>query len=341
MVQKKSRLGRGLDSLISAGVPGASAGKTAANGVKEVQAAGKAKAAPAKPAAKPVPAKAAPTPDPAPTAAAEPVATPTANGLTEIPVGKIEANPHQPRRDFEEGALKELAESIRSEGLLQPVVVRAVGDHFQLIAGERRWRACRALGMKRIPARIVQASESSSAALSLIENLQRENLNPIEEALGYASLMRDFDLTQEAVSERVGKARASIANSLRLLQLEREIQGYISKGHLSVGHAKVLLGLEDGTLRLMLARQCIERGISVRELEKLVARAKKGDTSTKPGRPAPAAETAAIQDIERHISSSLKTKVQLKHTPRKGRIIIEYYGNDDLHRIMELIGLQA
>src|SRR5690349_18200194 len=156
-------------------------------------------------------------------------------GYLEIPVHLIEPSPYQARREIPPEQLSELAESIRSEGLLQPIVVRKLGDKFQLIAGERRWRAFQLLKIKVIPARVVEASNASSAALGLIENLQREGLNPIEEAYGYASLIRDFDLTQEAASERVGKGRASVANSLRLLSLDGELQGYLSKNLISVG----------------------------------------------------------------------------------------------------------
>jgi ParB family chromosome partitioning protein len=192
----------------------------------------------------------------------------------------------------------ELAESIRQEGLLQPIVVREVEGRFQLIAGERRWRACKTLGLKTIIARIVQVSESSAAVISLIENLQRENLNPVEESLGYASLMRDFDLTQEAVAERVGKPRSSVANSLRLLQLDREVQGYLSKGMLSVGHAKVLLGLEDGQQRVLLARRVVERGLSVRDTERLVQGLRRGRNGQADARARPALEEAAVKDVE-------------------------------------------
>jgi len=260
-------------------------------------------------------------------------------GLLEVPIGRIVPNPHQPRRDFNEESLRELAESIRAEGLLQPVVLRRRDEHFELIAGERRWRACQRLKMKHVPARIIEASESSSAVLSLIENLQREDLNPIEEAMGYASLIKDFDLTQERVAERVGRSRAAVANALRLLQLAREIQGYLIKGHLSVGHAKVLLGVEDAENRLLLARQSIERGWSVRELERRVEHFRKPGERAGRGRTANPAEESAINDVQKQLSSAFSTRVLLRHSPKKGRIIIEYYGNEDLQRIMERMGL--
>ena len=232
-------------------------------------------------------------------------------------------------------------ESIRSEGLLQPVVVRAVNGRFQLIAGERRWRAFQELQLKNIPARVIDATDTTSAALALIENLQREGLNPIEEAHGYASLIRDFDLTQEKASERVGKSRAGVANSLRLLQLGDDIQGYISKGLLSVGHAKVLLGLTSEADRTLLARRIIEEGLNVRQIEKIVQQRKSGGRVGRKGRVIPESELAAIGGIEKRLTSHLGARVQVKHSPRKGRIVIEYQGNSDLQRLLEKLGVEA
>jgi ParB family chromosome partitioning protein len=304
---KKTGLGRGLGSLISGGIskPATASKKKPAKPTKQTPA--KKKAGKAKPARKPV-AKVAPV-DP------QPQATPT--GLLEVPIGSITPNPHQPRRDFHEESLVELAESIRSEGLLQPVVVRKVEGKYQLIAGERRWRACQKLKLKVVPIRVIEASEASSAVLSLIENLQRENLNPIEESMGYASLMKDFDLTQEAVAERVGRSRAAVANSLRLLQLAREIQAYLVKGLLSVGHAKVLLGVDDADTRLLLARQSIERGWSVRDLERQVDRLRShSDRKGKSRTAVPVDEERAIKDLQQQLSSTFSTRVLLKHSPK-------------------------
>lgn len=263
---------------------------------------------------------------------------PTPEGFREVEISQIEPSPHQPRREMDPSHVAELAESIRQEGLLQPIVVREVDGKFLLIAGERRWRACQSLGLKTILARVVKVSESSAAVISLIENLQRENLNPVEESLGYASLMRDFDLTQEAVAERVGKPRSSVANALRLLQLDREIQGYLSKGLLSVGHAKVLLGLDDPAQRSLLARRVVERGLSVRDTERLVQGLKRGRNG-QPEVRRPAMEEAAVKDVEKRLERHFSTKVQVKHTPKHGRIVIDYFGNDDLQRLLEKLGL--
>lgn len=262
----------------------------------------------------------------------------------EISVAKIGPARWQPRREFSSEAIQELAESIRSEGLLQPIVVRVLAEGYELIAGERRWRAFQFLKLKTIPARIVTASDASTAVMTLIENLQRESLNPIEEAVGFASLMRDFNLTQEAVAERVGKPRATIANSVRLLSLGREIQGYLGKGLLSVGHAKVLLGVEGEADRLLTARRVVEQGASVRETEVWVKKLKAGKPAAGGHSLAPtdtqraAKVTAEIHDIEKRLTSRLNTKVQLKHGAKQGRILIEYYGNDDLNRILQKLG---
>jgi ParB family chromosome partitioning protein len=272
--------------------------------------------------------------------AAAPVAAP---GFQEIAVDLIEPSPYQARREIPTEQLKELADSIRAEGLLQPVVVRRHGEKFQLIAGERRWRAFNLLKLKMIPARVVEASNASAAAIGLIENLQREGLNPIEEAYGYASLVRDFDLTQEAAAERVGKGRATVANALRLLSLESEIQGFIAKNLLSVGHAKVLLGVEEPAQRALLARRIIEEGWSVRATEKLVQAKKAGSSApaSSGGRAVPPVEAAAVANIEKKLTSHLGARVSLKHSPKKGRLIIEYHGNDDLQRILEKLGVEA
>jgi ParB family chromosome partitioning protein len=311
----KSRLGRGLGGLIAAAKPAASPS--------------------AAPSAAPV----------APAASPAEAGKPGAPGYLEVAVHTIEPSPYQARREITPDQLNELAESIRSEGLLQPIVVRKAGDKYQLIAGERRWRAFQLLKIKTIPARIVEASNASSAALGLIENLQREGLNPIEEAHGYASLIRDFDLTQESAGERVGKGRATVANSLRLLALDADLQGYVAKNLLSVGHAKVLLGIEDAAQRTLLARRVIEEGLSVRATEKLTGAAKASPSASpatraaKPGLSAKDATTVA--GIERKLTSHLGARVAVLHSPKKGRIVIEYRGNDDLQRVLEKLGIEA
>jgi len=300
----KSRLGRGLGGLISSAAPAAA------------------------------------RPDHAVPAAAPAAATP---GYLEVAVHLVEPSPYQARREIPAEQLSELAESIRSEGLLQPIVVRKAGDKFQLIAGERRWRAFQHLKLKTIPARLVEASNASAAALGLIENLQREGLNPIEEAHGYASLIRDFDLTQETAADRVGKARATVANTLRLLTLDAEIQGFLAKSLLSVGHAKVLLGVNDTAHRAVLARRVIEEGLSVRTTEKLVQdrKATAGHTRSSKPRGVSAKDAEAVAGIEKKLTSHLGARVAVFHTPKKGRIVIEYHGNEDLQRLLEKLGIET
>lgn len=300
MAIPKSRLGRGLGALITSG-----------------------NAAPKSAPAAPIPA-----------------AAPASDGLVgyrEIAVHQVEPNPYQPRKEFSAEALSELVESIRAEGLLQPIVVRAAGDKFQLIAGERRWRAFQQLKLKTIPARVMTSSDASSASLAMIENLQRADLNPLEEAHGFASLIRDFDLTQDAAAQRVGKGRATVANSLRLLNLDAELQGYVGRGLLSVGHAKVLLGIENAAERLVLARRALEQGLSVRALEELT-RHKSGGGAGKQRR-MPGATAAALTDIEKRLTTHLGARTTLKHSPKRGRIIIEYQGNEDLSRVLEKMGV--
>jgi len=270
-------------------------------------------------------------------------ATLAAPGYQEVPVHLVEPSPYQARREISPEQLAELADSIRSEGLLQPIVVRKTGDSFQLIAGERRWRAFQQLKLKTIPARVVDASNASSAALGLIENLQREGLNPIEEAHGFASLIRDFDLTQETAADRVGKARATVANALRLLALDAEIQGFIAKNLLSVGHAKVLLGVTDTAHRNLLARRIIEEGLNVRHTEKLVQERKTAAGSSRKGkvRGLSAKDAEAVAGIEKKLSSHLGARVAVLHSAKKGRIVIEYQGNEDLQRLLEKLGVET
>ena len=294
----KKSLGRGLGSLIGGGV------------------------------AKPV----------APAAQAAPVAaTAVAPGLLlqELPLTAIVPNPRQPRRDFDDAQVKELADSIRSEGLMQPIVVRKVKDGYELIAGERRFRAFKLIGQKTITARILDASDASSAVLALVENLQRADLNPIDEALGFASLMRDFSLTQDAVAERLGKPRATIANSVRLLGLDNELQGYVRKGQLSAGHAKALLGIESVAHRVQVARLVIEKGLSVRATEaevKKLASTKKTDRKQ--------TVQTVVADVQKRLASHFASPVSVVRKGTKGSISIPFSSDDELARLLEKIGIK-
>lgn len=354
--KKNSGLGRGLGSLISNSMVAQAKtasfnrkGKPVPVTVKKASEPPqkKATAVPIKSPTKPA-AKNAPVPEEKPSApvaapASVPAPAPSPLPFREISVTAIVPAPHQSRRTFDDVALRELADSIQAEGLLQPIVVRELSEgKFELIAGERRWRAFQILKLKMIPARVVKASDASSAAMTLIENLQRADLNPIEEAIGLGSLMRDFNLTQEAVSERVGKARSSIANMLRLLSLEPEIQGFIATGMLSVGHAKVLLGIEDKAQQLVLARRFVETQCSVRVAEDLAKRMKEGKFTGTPTTAEPVIRQISeeIFRIEKTLCSFFHTKVLVKHGKKSGKILIEYRGNDELARLLECFGVK-
>ena len=293
----KKSLGRGLGSLIGGGV--------------------------VKPAA----------PAPVTVAAAAPVAP--GLQLQELLLTSIVPNPRQPRRDFDDAQVKELADSIRSEGLMQPIVVRKVKDGYELIAGERRFRAFKLIGEKTITARILDASDASSAVLALIENLQRADLNAIDEALGFASLMRDFSLTQELVADRLGKPRASIANSVRLLALDNELQGYVRKGQLSAGHAKALLGIENVAHRVQVARLVIEKGLSVRATEGEVKKL----ASTKKTERKQAVQTV-VADVQKRLASHFASPVSVVRKGTKGSISIPFSSDDELARLLEKIGIK-
>ena len=337
MAQSKNRLGRGLGGLISGG--GVAQAKKAQETVSPATKA-KAKTTPTTPKA---------TSGKSVSASKDSVSGEVSGlGYQEISLGKIKANPYQPRRDIAEKQVEELARSIKSEGLLQPIVVRSIGKGYELIAGERRLRAFKFLKSKTIPCRVIEASDASSASLALIENLQRENLNPIDEALGYASLVRDFDLTQEAAADRVGKGRATVANALRLLSLSDEIQGFLSRRLLSTGHAKALLGVKDDAQKHLLARRIIESNLSVREAEKIVKRLNEGlepfdgsGSGKEAGGKANGkqAENTAIADLEKRIEKHFNTNVSIQHGKKKGKLVIEYFGNEDLDRLLELLGI--
>ena len=273
----------------------------------------------------------------APAPVAAPSAAPVAPGLQlqELLLTLIVPNPRQPRRDFDDAQVKELADSIRSEGLMQPIVVRKVKDGYELIAGERRFRAFKLMGEKTITARILEASDASSAVLALIENLQRADLNAIDEALGFASLMRDFSLTQEAVADRLGKPRASIANSVRLLALDNELQAYVRKGQLSAGHAKALLGIENVAHRVQVARLVIEKGLSVRATEaevKKLASTKKTDRKQ--------AVQTVVADVQKRLASHFAAPVSVVRKGTKGSISIPFSSDDELARLLEKIGIK-
>ncbi|MEO6055122.1 MAG: ParB/RepB/Spo0J family partition protein [Chthoniobacterales bacterium] len=261
-----------------------------------------------------------------------------------ISLEEIMPSSFQPRREFREEYLKELVDSIRERGIIQPLIVRKNGAKFELIAGERRWRAAQQVGLKEAPVIVREASDREVLELALIENLQREDLNPIEEALAYERLTKDFKLTQEDVSHRVGKSRAAIANTLRLLDLDKEVQGWLVQGRISVGHAKVLLSVKHPEEQRMLAEQIIRQGASVRMAEKIAA-----SHLEKAGKPVSGRKKSskshdlspALVHIQNLLQHRLATRVVIHHSEKSGTINIDYYGNDDLQRILGELGIKT
>ncbi len=263
----------------------------------------------------------------------DPVMEELASSRSTLRISDIEPNPNQPRRYFDPDALQSLAASIRENGLLQPLVVRRSGEGlYQIIAGERRWRACRLAGLTEVPAVILEADDLHAAQLALIENLQREDLNPIEEANGYRTLMETFGLTQEETAQRVGRSRPAVANALRLLSLSEELRKMVEQGTLSAGHARALLPIPDEALRLETAEYAVAQALSVRELEQYVRRL----LTQKKAQPAvPAVDYAGA--LGQRLSQSLGRRITVKPGRKKGKIEIEYYGNEDLDTLIALL----
>lgn len=246
---------------------------------------------------------------------------------------EIEPNAAQPRKDFAPEALQELISSIQTHGILQPLAVRKLpSGRYQIIAGERRWRAAREAGLKQVPVHIVDADDRAVMELALVENLQRQDLNPIEEAEGYQTLMEQYQLTQEAVAERVGKSRPAIANALRLLALTQRIRTWVADGSLSAGHARALLAITDSKKQEELALTVLNQALSVRQTELLV---KKIQQESAPAKKKPSGVTVNyLDEIARKLTSRLGRKVTLVSGRKKGRIELEFYGNDDLEQLL-------
>jgi ParB family transcriptional regulator, chromosome partitioning protein len=258
-----------------------------------------------------------------------------------VALGRIRPCSLQPRKKFSEEALRELADSIREQGIVQPLIVRDRGDFFELIAGERRWRAAQLLGLAEVPVIVRQADDRAVLELALIENLQRENLNPIEEAHGYAQLIEQFQLTQELVATKVGKSRAVVANALRLLKLVPAIQDSIRDGLLSVGHAKVILGLSTEKQQKAAAERVMKDGLNVRQTETLVARIQSGPPAKPAGTITPLATDANVVDLENKLRERLGTKVRLRYSHGKGSVEINFFSDDDLERILQIVGVKV
>ena len=261
--------------------------------------------------------------------------------IESLPLDLITPSPLQPRQEFRNEHLQELVESIRERGIIQPLIVRKVGDKYELIAGERRWRAARELQLAEAPAIVRTASDREVLELALIENLQREDLNPIEEAGAYERLHRDFGLTQDEISKRVGKSRASVANAIRLLDLDPGAQALLKQGRISVGHAKVLLSLKSHEEQRLLMDVIVRQGASVRVAEKLAAQqlVRLGKPFSKRTSADEPTLSPAIQNLQNLLTRRLATRVVIHHAEKRGSISIEYYGTDDLHRIISELGV--
>jgi len=254
-----------------------------------------------------------------------------ANGVQQLPVDKIQRGEYQPRKHFDEEALQELANSISAQGVIQPIVVRKEGDHYELIAGERRWRAAQLAGLQSIPAVIKELDTQSAAAIALIENIQREDLNPLEESAALQRLINDFDLTHMQVAEAVGRSRVAVSNLLRLLELAEPVKALVNKALLSMGHARALLALAEPD-QADVARIVVNRGLSVRETEALVKKA----LAPHPAKPEKPSVDPDIQRLEQRISDSLCTQVKIKSAGKGvGQLVINFHNNDELDGILQ------
>ena len=257
----------------------------------------------------------------------------TGGGIDYIDINDIKPNSNQPRKTFDEDKLNELAASIEEHGLIQPLVLRKAEKGYEIVAGERRWRAARKIGIREIPCIVRELTDEENMLLAIIENMQREDLNPIEEAEGIRQMIDTYGLTQEEVSKSVGKSRPYIANSLRLLRLPETVRKYVEDGSLSTGHAKAIAAVSDEKKQIELAEVAIRDGLSVRQLEKLAQQDKSGVKT----RSRVKQKTADVKRVEEDLKNALGTKVTLNQKGKKGKIEIEFYSKDELERLIELL----
>jgi len=272
-----------------------------------------------------------------------------AGRVAELDLEAIRPNPYQPRKDFDEAALDELAASIRQLGIIQPLTVRSLGgDHYELISGERRLRASRRAGLKRVPAYVREADTEAMLEMAIVENVQREDLNPVEVALGYQRLIEEVGLTQEQVADKVGKNRSTVANALRLLKLPPRVQASLREGTLTSGHARALVSIEDDAAQLALHREILDDGLSVREVESRVRRLRTASESRQSTSSTPKTTATGelatrdrleVEAVEARLREALATQVQLRHKAAdgSGSITISYYSAEDLERVVELV----
>jgi ParB family chromosome partitioning protein len=278
----------------------------------------------------------------APHAPTPPAAPEGGEQVRRAPVAQVRPCPLQPRKDFSKESLQELADSIKEQGIVQPLIVRAQGEGFEIIAGERRWRAAQMAGLTEVPVIVRQADDRAVLEMALIENLQRENLNAIEEAQGYAQLIGQFQLTQEETALKVGKSRAVVANALRLLKLAPPLQTFVRDGRLSVGHAKVILGLASLAEQELVAERVLKKSLNVRQTEELVSalQTKAGHKNGAKGRPVLQGQDAHVAAVQNKIQERFGTKVALRYHEGRGAIEIKFFSDEDLERILKVAGIK-
>jgi ParB family chromosome partitioning protein len=256
--------------------------------------------------------------------------------VMKIEMNLIKANENQPRKNFDEEKIEQLAESIKEHGIVQPIVLKKDGNTYTIVAGERRWRASKSIGLKEIPAVVMELTDKQVLEISLIENIQREDLNPIEEAIAYKKLIDEFNLTQEVLSKRIGKSRTAVTNCLRLLNLDERVQDYLIDGVISEGHGRTLLAVADKDAQYILAQKVIDEGLNVRDTEKFIkslGKEKKEKTNKYK-------DNIYFVDIKDKLQDYFGTKVSLINKKNKGKIEIEYYSEDDLQRILDILKVQ-
>lgn len=253
--------------------------------------------------------------------------------VLELPISSISPNPNQPRTAMDESQIAELSDSIRKVGVLQPIVVRPYGSEYQIIAGERRWRAARGAGLEKVPVRVMMCNETEALALALIENLQREDLNAVEEARGYRRLIDEYHMTQSELADRVSKSRSAVTNALRLLDLPEDIQEMLYNNQMTAGHARAVLSVPDDDRRHTLARKCVEEGLSVREAESLAKLLAAGASIHTPRAVTP----KSYKIVARKLRRLLSTNVRVRQTQKKGKIEIDFHDEDDLERVVRIL----
>ena len=256
-----------------------------------------------------------------------------------IDINLIRSNQDQPRKTFDDEKIIELSESIKHHGIIQPIILRKEEENYVIVAGERRWRAAKMAGIKEVPAQIMDLTDKQVLEISLIENIQRQDLNAIEEAMAYKKLIADFNLTQEELSKRIGKSRVVITNTIRLLNLSEDVQQYLIEGVISEGHARTLLGVSDKKSQYELAQKVIDDKLSVRELESIIKKIKKDEINSKEKKEQSKPMSPYYKDITERLQNYFGTKVNLTNKNNKGKIEIEYYSEEDLQRILEIIKL--